>query len=106
MDRSAANWGWLIRATLALCAMFSASFFAPLFAQSNNGHIAKVVDDDGRRFFINAEPATKANLTATKPRPNIYLPPQSSFTYHTPPAQQIARDSVDKTVRHPSDPHP
>ncbi len=105
MDRSATNWGWLIRATLALCAMFSASFFAPLFAQSNNGHIAKVVDDDGRSFFINAEAPAKVNLTATKPRPNIYLPAESSFTGHSRPAVEIGRDGVEKIVREAADRH-
>jgi len=74
MDRSATNWGWLIRATLAMCAIFSASLFAPLFAQSISGHIAAVVDDDGRRFFINAEPAAKANLTTRSRAPTSTCP--------------------------------
>src|SRR5713226_10020233 len=105
MDRSAANWGWLIRATLALCAMFSASFFAPLFAQSVSGHIATVLDDDGRRFFVNAEPPAKVNLTTSKPRPNIYLPAESSFTGHSRPAVEIGRDGVEKIVREAADRH-
>src|SRR5260370_1851936 len=103
MDRRATNWGWLIRATLALCAIFSASFFAPLFAQSNNGHIAAVLDDDGRRFFVNAEPPAKINLTAPKSRPNIYLPAESSFTGHSRPALDMSRDDVEKIVREAAD---
>ena len=105
MDRRATNWGWLIRATLALCAIFSASFFAPLFAQSNNGHIAAVLDDDGRRFFVNAEPPAKINLTAPKSRPNIYLPAESSFTGHSRPALEMSRDGVEKIVREAADRH-
>src|SRR5260370_32837264 len=105
MDRRATNWGWLFRAMLALGAIFSAAFFAPLFAQNSSGHIAAVVDDDGRRFFINAEAPAKVNLTATKPRPNIYLPAESSFTGHSRPAVEIGRDGVEKIVREAADRH-
>jgi soluble lytic murein transglycosylase-like protein len=105
MDRRATNRGWQIRATLALCTIFSASLLTPLFAQNSSGHIAKVVDDDGRSFFINAEAPAKANLTATKPRPNIYLPAESSFTGHGRPAVEIGRDGVEKIVREAADRH-
>jgi len=105
MDRRATNWGWFLRATLALCAIFAASSFAPLFAQNSSGHIAAVVDDDGRRFFVNSDPPAKANLTATKPRPNIYLPAESSFTGHSRPAVEIGRDGVEKIVREAADRH-
>jgi soluble lytic murein transglycosylase-like protein len=105
MDRRATNWGWPVRTTLALCAIFSTSFFAPLFAQSNNGHIAAVLDDDGRRFFVNAEPPAKINLTAPKSRPNIYLPAESSFTGHSRPAVEMSRDGVEKIVREAADRH-
>src|SRR5258708_7230808 len=105
MDRSATNWGWLVRATLALCAIFSASLFRPLFAQSISGHIAAVVDDDGRRFFVNADPPAKVNLTTSKPRPNIYLPAESSFTGHSRPAVDMGRDGVEKLVREAADRH-
>jgi len=105
MHRRATIWGWLFRATLALCSVFSASFFAPLFAQSASGHIAKVLDDDGRRFFVNADPPGKINLTATKPRPNIYLPAESSFMGRSRPAVEIGRDGVEKIVREASDRH-
>src|SRR5258708_39005405 len=105
MDRRTTNWGWLIRATLALSAILSAAFFAPLFAQNGSGHIAKVVDDDGRSFFINAEAPAKVNLTATKPRPIIYLPAESSFMGHSRPAVEIGRDGVEKIVREAADRH-
>jgi hypothetical protein len=93
-----------LRATLGLCALLSASSFAPLFAQSAGGHIAQVVNDDGRRFFVNAEPPMKANLTATKPRPNIYLPAESSFSGRHP-VVEIGRDGVEKLVREAADRH-
>src|SRR5713101_4422153 len=105
MNRRATNWGWFLRATLAFCAIFSASFLAPLFAQSVSGHIATVLDDDGRRFFVNAELPAKLNLTATKPRPNIYLPAESSFTGHSRPAVEMGRDGVEKIVREAADRH-
>src|SRR5260370_40891701 len=98
MDSGAKIGGCLIGAPLAVCAIFSASFFAPLFAQSNNGHISAVLDDAGRRFFVNAEPPAKINLTAPKSRPNIYLPAESSFTGHSRPAVEMSRDGGDKTV--------
>jgi hypothetical protein len=105
MDRRATNWGWLIGATLALCAIFSAALFTPLFAQNSSGHIAAVVDDDGRRFFVNVDPPAKPNLTATKSRPNIYLPAESSFTGHSRPAVEMGRDGVEKIVREAADRH-
>src|SRR5260370_31093413 len=105
MDRRATNWGWLFRATLALCAIFSASFFSPLFAQSVSGHIAKVLDDDGRRFFVNSEPLVTPKLTASKPRTNIYLPAETSFTVRSRPAMEMGRDGVDKLVREAADRH-
>jgi len=105
MNRRATNWGWFFRATIALCAILSVSLFTPLFAQNGSGHIAAVVDDDGRRFFVNSDPPAKANLTATKPRPNIYLPAESSFTGHSRPAVEIGRDGVEKIVREAADRH-
>jgi hypothetical protein len=105
MHRRATNWGWLIRSALALCAIFSASSFAPLFAQNSIGHIATVVDDDGRRFFVNAEPPLKANLNASKPRANIWLPGETSFTGHSRPGMDIGRDGVEKIVREAADRH-
>lgn len=106
MHRRATNWGWLIRWTLALCAIFSTSSFAPLFAQNSIGHIATVVDDDGRRFFVNAEPPPlKVSLTASKPRPNIWLPAEASLTGHSRPAVDMGRDGVEKIVREAADRH-
>ena len=100
MRRTAITAG-LIRATLALCAIFTASFFA----KNASGQIAKIVDDSGRSFFINAEPPRTLKLTATKPRTNIYLPAESSFTGRSRPAMDIGRDGVEKLVREAADRH-
>ncbi len=54
---------------------------------------------------MNAEPPAKINLTATKPRPNIYLPAESSFAGRSRPAVEIGRDGVEKIVREASDRH-
>ena len=106
MTRPTANTGWLIRAALAFCAVFSAPSFAPLFAQNSIGHIATVVDDDGRRFFVNAEPPpAKVNLAASKSSPNIWLPAEASFTGHSRPAVDMGRDGVEKIVREAADRH-
>jgi hypothetical protein len=88
---------WLISGTLILCA----NFFAP----GASGQIASVVDDAGHRFFVNAEPPLKANLKAAKPRTNIWLPGETSFTGHNRPAMEIGRDGVEKLVREAADRH-
>jgi soluble lytic murein transglycosylase-like protein len=92
---------WLRLATLILCA----SFFASFFARGASGQIAKVLDDTGRRSFINAEPLMTAKLSASKPRTNIYLPSESSFTGRNRPAMEIGRDGVEKLVREAGDRH-
>ena len=91
-NRSAALTACLILGTLALCAR-------PCSAQ-----IAKVVDDGGRRFFINANPPRPVKLTATK-HTNIYLPAEASFTGRSRPAMDIDRDGVEKIVREAADRH-
>src|SRR5216683_4715739 len=88
---------WLISGTLVLCANF--------FAQGASGQIAKVVDDAGRSFFVNAEPPRSLKLNATRPRTNIYLPAESTFAGRNRPAVDIGRDGVEKIVREASDRH-
>ncbi len=100
MKRTAITTG-LIRTTLVFCAIFCASFLA----KSANGQIAKVLNDDGRQFFVNAEPPVSAKLGATKARTNIYLPAESSFAGRSRPAVEIGRDGVEKIVREASDRH-
>jgi hypothetical protein len=101
MMRRTAITAWFHLATLAFCAIFLASFFA----KGASGQIAKVVDDSGRHFFVNAEPPMSPKLTATKPRTNIYLPAESSFTGRGRPAMDIGRDGVEKLVREAADRH-
>src|SRR5712672_1128915 len=98
MERTASKTR-LIRATLALGAAFAASFFAA----GASAQIAKISDDSGRQFFLNAQPPAK--LTATKPRTNIYMPSETSFTGRNRPAMEIGRDGVEKLVREASDRH-
>jgi len=100
MKRTAITAG-LIRTTLALCAIFFASFFA----KGASCQIAKIVEDDGRHFFVNAEPLVTPKLTASRPRTNIYLPSESSFTGRSRPAMEIGRDGVEKLVREAADRH-
>jgi soluble lytic murein transglycosylase-like protein len=104
MRRTAITTG-LTRTTLIVCAIIFASFFASFFAQSASAQIAKVVDDAGRSFFVNAEPPRILKLTATKPRTNIYLPAESSFSGRGRPAMEIGRDGVEKLVREAADRH-
>jgi transglycosylase-like protein with SLT domain len=88
---------WLISGTLVVCA----NFFAP----GASGQITRVINDDGRQFFVNAEPPLKVNLNASKSRANIWLPAESSFTGHGRPAMDFGRDGVEKLVREASDRH-
>jgi Transglycosylase SLT domain len=101
MHRRTANTAGLIRTTLALCAIFFASFFA----NGASAQIAKVMDDDGRRFFVNAEPLRTPRLTDSKPRTNIYMPAQVSLTGRSHPAMDMGRDGVEKIVREAADRH-
>jgi soluble lytic murein transglycosylase-like protein len=45
-----------------------------------NAQIAKVVDDSGRRFFINAEPPVQTKLMPAKSHAAIYMPAETTFT--------------------------
>jgi len=97
MVKRTANAAWLLLKTLVL--------WTTVFAQGASGQIARVVDDSGRRFFVNAEPPVTAKLTATKPRTNIYLPAESSFSGRSRPAMDIGRDGAEKLVREAADRH-
>ncbi len=105
MNRGATITGWLLRGTLVFCAILAALLFASLFAQAANAQIAKVVNDDGRQFFVNAEPLRTPKLIASKPHANIYLPAETSFTGRSRPAVDMGRDGVEKIVREASDRH-
>src|SRR6266849_6124773 len=97
MHKSATITAWLLLGTLIPC--------ATLFAPGDSAQIAKVIDDTGRRFFVTAELPVTAKLTASKPRTNIYLPAESSFTGRNRPAMEIGRDGVEKLVREAADRH-
>ena len=101
MKRRTAITRALISGTLAFCAIF----FVSLFAKGTNAQISKVIDDDGRRFFVNAEPLRTPKLTASKPRTNIYMPAQVSLTGRSHPAMDMGRDGVEKIVREAADRH-
>src|SRR5258708_39326737 len=92
-------WGWFFRATLALCGILLALFLGSFFAPGGSAQIAKMGNDDGRQFFVNAEPLVTPKLTASRPRTNIYLPAETSFTGRSRPAMEMGRDGVDKLVR-------
>jgi soluble lytic murein transglycosylase-like protein len=88
------------RATLTACLVLGS---LALCAQPASAQIAKVVDDGGRRFFINANPPAK--LTATKPRTNIYLPAEVSLTGRSRPAMNMDRDGMEKLIREAAERH-
>jgi len=93
MVKRTAHAAWLILATLVLCP-------GPASAQ-----IAKVVDNAGRSFFVNAEPVLTAKLNAAKPRNAIYLPAETSLTGRAHPWSSIDRDGAEKIVREAAERH-
>ncbi len=105
MKRRTAIKAWIRRGTTVLCAIFVALIFATLSAPGASAQIAKVVDDSGRQFFINAEPHLSAKLTATRPRTSIYMPAESSLTGHSHSGMEIGRDGVERLVRETADRH-
>jgi soluble lytic murein transglycosylase-like protein len=97
MQRSAAKIAGTILGSWALCA----GFFAP----RASAQIAKVVDNSGRRFFINAEPPLTPKLNATKPRSNIYMPSESSLSGRPHPWMSVDRDGVERFVKEAAERH-
>ena len=91
------------RATLTACLVLG-----PLVvcARPAKAQIAKVVDDSGRSFFINANPPLSAKLSAApKTHTNIYLPAEASVTGRSRPAMDVDRDGVEKLVREAAERH-
>jgi soluble lytic murein transglycosylase-like protein len=103
--RRTANTTGLTRTALIFCAMFFALLTASFFAPGASAQIAKVMDDSGRSFFVNAEPLRPLKLAPSKPRTNIYLPGETSLTGRSRPAMDIGRDGVEKLVREAADRH-
>jgi soluble lytic murein transglycosylase-like protein len=93
MVKRTAQAAWLILATLVLCPR-------PAGAQ-----IAKVVNGEGRSFFVNAEPPLSAKLTAAKPRNAIYLPTDATLTGRPHPWSSVDRDGAEKIVREAAERH-
>jgi hypothetical protein len=89
------------RATLTACLMLGS---LALCARPTSAQIAKISDDGGRSFFINANPTPAKLATATK-RTNIYLPGEVSLTGRSRAALDIDRDGVEKLVREAADRH-
>jgi soluble lytic murein transglycosylase-like protein len=85
------------RAVLCVCAYLGMLAFC---GNPANAQIAKVVDDSGRRFFINAEPPVQAKSHAA-----IYMPAEASFTGRGRPAMSIDRDGAEKLVREAAERH-
>jgi soluble lytic murein transglycosylase-like protein len=92
MKRRVAITVGMVLGTLVLC------------AGPANAQITKVVDNDGRRFFINAEPPLSAKLTA-KSRNAIYLPTETSLTGRPHPWSSIDRDGTERIVRETAERH-
>jgi soluble lytic murein transglycosylase-like protein len=84
---------YLVLSSLAFCAR-------PASAQ-----IAKVADDSGRRFFINANPQPAKLASAATKHTNIYLPSEVSLTGRSRPGMEVDRDGAEKLVREASDRH-
>lgn len=90
------------RRPIAACLYLGAVVF---FASPASAQISKVVDDSGRRFFVNADPPNPGKLLSARPRAAIYMPAEVSFTGQGRPALSIDRDGAEKLVREAADRH-
>jgi hypothetical protein len=86
-----------------VCSVVLAGLLAA--SQPVNAQIASVVNPDGRRMFVNAEPVATVKLMPTKPRSSIYLPGEISFLGKSRPAMNVDRDGVEKLVREAAERH-
>jgi len=89
------------RVKLTACLMLG---LLALCARPSSAQIAKISDDSGRRFFINANP-TPARLAAATKHTNIYLPSEVSLTGRARAAMDVDRDGVEKLVREAAERH-
>jgi soluble lytic murein transglycosylase-like protein len=79
--------------------------FGLIGASTASAQIAKVTDDSGRRFWVNAEPVVTTKL-APRPRNAIYMTSEVSFSGRNDrPAVSIDRDGVERIVREAADRH-
>ncbi len=73
-------------------------------AKPASAQIAKISDDSGRNFFINANPQP-AKLAAATKRTNIYLPSEVSLTGRSRPGMDVDRDGVEKLIHEAAERH-
>jgi soluble lytic murein transglycosylase-like protein len=90
------------RALLAACAFLG---LTAVCGNPADAQIAKVVDDSGRHFWVNAEPPATFKLAAVKSRPSIYMPAEASFTGRGRAAFNLDRDGAEKIVREAAERH-
>jgi soluble lytic murein transglycosylase-like protein len=90
------------RSTFAACICLSA---LALCAVPASAQISKLVDNSGRRFFVNADAPNPGQLISAKPRGAIYMPAEASFTGAGRPALSIDRDGAEKLVREAAERH-
>jgi len=101
----------IFRRHRAICARFGAIgvvFGAFWFAGATaaNAQIAKVTDDSGRRFWVNAEPVVTTKMAPARQRNAIYMPSEVSFTGRNDrPAVSIDRDGIERIVHEAADRH-
>ena len=87
---------------LTVCLMLASLAFC---AKPASAQIAKMTDDSGRRFFINANPQPAKLASSATKHTNIYLPSEVSLTGRSRPGLQVDRDGAEKLVREASDRH-
>jgi soluble lytic murein transglycosylase-like protein len=69
-----------------------------LASPSVHAQISKVVDESGRSYFVNAEPANILTTPAKRSHA-VYLPAQASLMGEGRPSLSIDRDGVEKMVQ-------
>jgi len=87
---------------LTACLMLASLAFC---AKPASAQIAKMTDDSGRRFFINANPQPAKLASSATKHTNIYLPSEVSLTGRSHPGLEVDRDGAEKLVREASDRH-
>jgi len=89
-------------ATTASLMLGTLTLGANLLAPSSRAQITKVVDDSGRRFFVNAEPPMTKKFAPAKARATLYIPGEFSLTGRSTPWPSIDREGAEKLVRETS----
>lgn len=76
-----------------------------LVPSRSNCQITKVIEHDGRRIFVNAEPPADLKLAKAKTPPTIYLPAESSLTGKARPAVYLDQDGAERIIREAAQRH-